>query len=216
MLKSLVFISLGLLFVVIQGCACFPGNKLPQVDSFPPLGEEEKKKTVSYSLSAETEMFGRSSNPLARAVVENELADAIRESGYFTTWGSGINGEVTIDAQFVNAGDPAALIPAIITGLSLYIIPSWVTDEFILTATVKTQDGKEYSYKLEDESKLVQWLPMAVVPGGMLEVPLSVRKNIWKNLIIRMRQDGVLRSSRLMNGKSNISVFIFTNPKYRG
>lgn len=188
-----VMISLGLVLVILQGCAAFPGNKLQQVTSFPPLTESEKKKTVSYVLAAETDMFGKSSNPLFRAIVENELADAIRESGYFTTWGAGINGEVTIDAKFVNSGNPASVIPAFITGLTLYIVPSWATDTFTLTAIVKTQEGKEYSYEFEDTSTLVQWLPMVVVPGGMIEVPLSVRKNIWNNLILKMRQDGVFK-----------------------
>ena len=197
-----ITVSLGLLLLIIQGCASFPGNKLQQVSSFPPLNEVEKKKTVTYALAAETDLFGKSHNPLSRSIAENELADVIRESEYFTTWGSGINGEVAIDAKFVNSGDPASIIPAIITGLTLYIVPSWATDTFTLTAKVKTQEGKEYSYILEDTSTLVQWLPMIFVPGNIIEVPLSVRKNIWKNLILKMRQDGVFKSSGTFKSKT--------------
>ncbi|MHB8138282.1 MAG: hypothetical protein ACYDGO_07815 [Smithellaceae bacterium] len=201
--NALVFViaSLGLMLLIIQGCASFPGNKLQQVSSFPPLTEVEKQKTVSYALAAEIDLFGKVNNPLSRSIAENELADVVRESGYFTAWGSGINGEVAINAKFVNSGNPAAMIPAFITGLTLYIVPSWATDTFTLTAKVKTQDGKEYSYELEDTSTLVQWLPMVFVPGSMIEVPLSVRKNIWKNLILKMRQDGVFKSSDASNSK---------------
>lgn len=196
-----VMVSLGLILLIIQGCASFPGNKLQQVSSFPQLNEVEKQKAVTYALATETDLFGKSHNPLSRSIAENELADVIRESGYFTTWGSGINGEVVIDAKFVNSGNPVAMIPAFITGLTLYIVPSWATDTFTLTAKVKTQDGKEHSYELEDTSTLVQWLPMIFVPGNPIEVPLSVRKNIWKNLILKMRQDGVFKSSDTLNSK---------------
>jgi hypothetical protein len=198
---AFIIVSLGLMLLIIQGCASFPGNTLPQVNSFPQLNEVEKKKAVTYALATETDLFGKSNNPLSRSIAENELADAIRESGYFTTWGSGINGDVVIDAKFVNSGNPVAMIPAFITGLTLYIVPSWATDTFTLTAKVKTQDGKEHSYELEDTSTLVQWLPMIFVPGNPIDVPLSVRKNIWKNLILKMRQDGVFKSSDTLNSK---------------
>jgi len=212
--KAAIGVTLLVSFIM-TGCASFPGNKQPQVNSFPPLSEGEAKKTVSYALSAETYLFGKSSNPLSRSIVENELADAIRESGYFTKWGTGVDGEIVINAKFINSGNPAAVIPAMLTGLTFYIVPSWATDEFTLTAEIKTNDGKTHSYNLEDSSTLVQWLPMAVVPGGPIEVPMSVRKNIWRNLIMKMKKDGIFKTSSIFD--FNI---IFTNahviPVFRG
>ncbi len=86
------------------------------------------------------------------------------------------------------------MIPAVITGLSLYTIPSWATDNYNVTAKVITQNGKEHIYELTDAMTTVQWLPMIFVFPfqNMVNVSRQVRQNIWKNLILKMQKDGVL------------------------
>lgn len=206
--KWLVAISM----LYISGCACFPGNKVPQVSNLPPLPEGTKKQTVSYLFSSGSDVFGKNeSAPFVRTMWESELVDVIRESGYFATWGPGSNGDITIEARLVNSGNPAALIPAFITGFTLYMVPSWATDTFTVTAKIKTRDGEEYPYQLEDSTTLVQWLPMIFVPGSIMNIPGEVRKNIWKNLILKMHQDGLLRqTSSVSPGKTLIEFHLLS------
>jgi len=206
--KNYTIVILAALFMLLMsGCACFPGNKLQQVTNLPPLAEGVKRPAVSYIFSSGTDLFGKSeSTPIVRSMLESELVDVLRESGYFATWGTGSNGDVTIEARLINSGNPAAMIPAFLTGFTLYAIPSWATDIYTVTAKVKTGDGKEHSYQLEDSSMLVQWLPMIFVPGSIMNVPGEVRKNIWKNLILKMKEDGFFQQSSRVSSIDWLSI----------
>ena len=177
---------------MLSGCACFSGNNLQQVNSLPPLTAGAKKPTLSYIFLSSYYLWGEHKDrPRVRNALESEFADVIKESGYFAKWGPGNSGDVTIEIHIVLSGNPASVIPAIITGLTLFVIPSWVSDTYIVTAKIKIRDGSEHIFQLEDSTILVQWLPMIVVPGNIFTVPVKVRKNIWKNLILKMQQDGM-------------------------
>jgi hypothetical protein len=165
----------------MSGCACFPGNNLQNVDKLPSLPEGTKKQTISYLCPPTNDC-------------DKEFVDEISNSGYFESWGPGSNGDISIESRLLLTNMfPATLITAAITGASFMIIPSWATDTYNLTAKVKTKNGKEHYYKLEDTTTVVYWLPMIVVPGGPFSVPGEVRKNIWKNLLLKMNQDGVFQ-----------------------
>ena len=83
--------------------------------------------------------------------------------------------------------------PAFITGFSFWTIPSWATDNFEVSCKVSTADGKTYDYKLKDSTTLVSWLPMIVVsPFKPITDIAELRKNIYKNVIIKMQEDGIL------------------------
>lgn len=181
--------------LLLTGCASFPRNQLPPVGSFQPLPEGTKKPTVAYSFSSGVDLFGKQEHrENVRAQLEREFVDVLNESGYFASLSQGNQGEISIQARLVNSGTPAVIIPAIITGLSLYTIPSWATDNYDVTAKVTAQDGKEHTYQLTDSMTTVQWLPMIVVAPfkKMVNVSKDVRRNIWKNLILKMQEDGVL------------------------
>ena len=107
----------------------------------------------------------------------------LTESAQFASVNEAPNGgDVHIDAHLHNYGNPAAMIPAFITGFSLFTIPSWATDQWRLTAGVGQPGGDQRSYTLEDADVLVQWLPMILAtpfkfPGQVIP---EVRKNIYK------------------------------------
>ncbi len=54
------------------------------------------------------------------------------------------------------------MVPAIITGLSFYTIPSWATENYEVVANV-TKGTRAKEYRIEDSAKIVQWLPMVFV-----------------------------------------------------
>lgn len=195
--------------LLFTGCASFQGNKLPLVGSFQPLPEGTKKPTATYSFSSGVDLFGKQEHTEnVRIILEREFIDVLRESGYFASLSPGNQGEIIIQARLVNSGTPAAMIPAFITGLSLYTIPSWATDNYDITAKVTAQDGKEHTYQLSDSMTSVQWLPMIVVAPfkNMFNVSKEVRRNIWKNLILNMQQDGILPRHGSIGLTSNLNI----------
>lgn len=190
--------------LLFTSCASFPGNKLPVVGGFQPLPDGPVKPTAAYSFSSGVDLFEKQEHvESVRIVLEHEFIDVLNESGYFASLTPGNQAEIIIQARLVNSGTPAVIIPAIITGLSLYTIPSWATDNYDVTAKVTTPDGKEHTYQLTDSITSYQWLPLIVIApfNTAGNVSKEVRQNIWKNLILNMQQDGILPGQKIKKGK---------------
>jgi hypothetical protein len=186
---------IGMSLLLFTGCASFPRNHLPSVGNLPRLTESTNKPSASYSFSSGVDLFRKQEHQEnVRKQLEDEFVCVLRESGHFASLAPGDQGDMNIEVRLVNSGTPAAMIPAFITGLSLYTIPSWATDTYTITAKVRAIDGKMYTYELEDSMTTVQWLPMIVVAPfkNMVSVSKEVRRNIWRNLILKMQEDGVL------------------------
>lgn len=179
--------------LVVSGCAIYKGGKVPETTLKPLQKETSELPTVSYTslfksgLSAPKERNGAAKN-----LIEGEFTSTLKESKYFSRISSvDDNADVKIDFSLTNSGNPAAMIPAIITGLSLYIIPSWATENIELKAKVESKSGKKKTYTLNDTTKLVQWLPMAFLySSNSMSVIPEVRKNMYRNLLSKMERDG--------------------------
>ena len=195
---------------LFMGCASFTRNNLPNVGVLLPPAPDAEKPAATFEFSSEVDMMGKRSHPEnARSMLEAELVEVLHESGYFATLDKGSDGkDLSVNVHLVNSGNPAALVPAMITGFSLYTIPSWVTDTFNIVCTIKAADGKEYEYTLEDSITSAQWLPMIFAfPFNMPnKVGVEVRKNIYRNLIMRMQEDGLLPKSGNLTKTSNLMI----------
>lgn len=182
-----------------MGCAGFKKNMLPEIGPLPPLPAETVKPTVTYSYTSSVDMFTKNESlEFMRKKMAEEFATVLRESGYFASVSEAVSGgEVHIQTHLLNSGNPAAIIPAFITGYSLFVIPSWATDKWTVTAKVTTSDNQEYSYTLDDANVIFSWLPAIILTPFMhpIEVTGEVRKNMYKNLITQMQRDGVLPKS---------------------
>lgn len=194
--------------LVSAGCASFKQNNLPEISGFPAV-PAETKPSATYSFAYTYKMFGEGQGPeSSRITMSQEFFTILTESTQFSSVKEAASGgDVHIDAQIHNFGNPAAVIPAFITGFSLFTIPSWATDRWRLTANVSTQNGGPRSYVLEDAEVMVQWLPMIFLTPfkSPFHVIPEVRKNMYKNLIKNMRDGGDLgvAQSRLISSDSD-------------
>jgi len=185
---------MGLLSNLLFGCAVFEGGEVPKVAMEAITKNQVEQQSVVYN-SVAMGGLGGESNKLPEAVqsiIEGELESVLKESNYFSRV-SKVDDEadVRIELTLTNRGNPAALIPAFITGLSLYTIPSWATDHFEVKAKVSAKQGMVKEYELNDSVKLVQWLPMIFVfPAKNFSVVPEVRKNMYRNLLVKMQEDG--------------------------
>ncbi|MCF7864177.1 MAG: hypothetical protein K9L89_05250 [Kiritimatiellales bacterium] len=180
---------------MLTGCASFSRNQLPAVGNLQRAPFNAQKVDATYSFSAGMELFGKQEFPEnTKAMLKKEFTGVMKDSGCFASLSAGAQGGMHMDVRLVNSGSASAMIPAVITGLSLYIIPSWATDHYDATVTVMPPDGRERTYKLGDAMTTVQWLPMIVVAPfkNLVGVSEDVRVNIWKNLVVRMQKDGLL------------------------
>lgn len=90
--------------------------------------------------------------------------------------------------------NPAALIPAVITGISLYTIPSFATVTYTFEVSVANKQNKQSSYKIEDSWALVQWLPMMFARpfAAPSDADESVIRNMYKHLLHKLHEDGFI------------------------
>lgn len=190
---SSVIISASILMV---GCAGFKENNLPQVKA-DDLHFASTKKTKVYSRWV-VETKSSSANEQAKAMVaalhKKYFDDAIQSADCCLLVEGPADADVVVDGKMFDESNPAALIPAFITGLSLYTIPSWVTSKVHIAAAVKSKTASQ-SYELNDSMTMVQWLPMIVAlpfKGSPIKAEKEVNENTYKNLVLKMKNDGLL------------------------
>jgi hypothetical protein len=188
-------LSLLLLAISLHGCAVFPQGGTPPTTLAPSSLAADAKPNLAYSSTA-LGGLGQANRlpPEAQSVIEGELVGVLQQSGYFGRLSKqDAEADIKLDVTMTNTGSGAAMIPAIITGLSFYTIPSWATDHFRIDANVTRRDGVSRQYQVSDSTVLVQWLPMIFVfPfSNFSEVP-STRQNMYRKLLADMQRDGML------------------------
>lgn len=203
-----VTLSVVVIIGSLSGCAVFRSNELPEFGSLPGPATATQKLRVGYEFSSTANMGEKKpQHENLRATQESEFVGVLRESGYFASVEKGQGKDITISVELVETGNPAAIAAAVVTGLSLYTIPSWATVNLEATCRVTTADGRTREYKLKDSATLVQWLPMMVVfPFKSFSEMEDLRKNIYRNLIVKMREDGALPRSGQRARTSGISI----------
>lgn len=186
-------VIVAVLMIAISGCAVYDGGKVPKTTLSAYDDNGSVKPTLSYSSTAMGGLSSEKELPeSSQSIIEGEFLSVLEAAGYFGRISKQDDfADITIDVTLTNSGNPAAMIPAFITGLSLYIIPSWVTDNYDLVANVERKDGFKKKYVLADSVTLVQWLPMIFVyPTKNLSVIPKVRKNMYKKVLFDMKRDG--------------------------
>lgn len=187
------------LSITISGCAGFAGKRLPEVTS----QSVQAPAAATKAPFAFTYQFGKANfgdnleNTTVNAVDLNSdyvkvFLESLRQSGHFDEAKTHAN--LKIDVRLIEVANPNAIIGAMITGFSIYTIPSWMTIEqhFLVKVTHK---GKVFNYTLVDEMTFVQWLPMALLfpfNNPFKGVPQAIQENAWNNLITKMKADGIV------------------------
>lgn len=179
--------------ILTSGCASFQANNLPEI-SRDANRIKASEKTRVYS-RWETESSRSIPAEIAVASVNQYSFEmAILDSGCCTIVESATQADLIVDGVAVDHTNPAVIIPALITGLSLFIIPSWATDTVDIKVTATADDRSEY-YELDDSVTVVQWLPMAFAfpfTGGPVKNVKQLRENTYRTLVSRLKDDQLL------------------------
>jgi len=180
MLGMLVITSI----LMTSGCAAFKANDLPTLDSASYSVENQERIKVFSTWR------GVERNPLHKG----QFDAAIRSSGCCDIVDTAEQADVVIEGVAVNHSTPGAGIPAMITGFTFGVIPSWATLRVHLKATAK--DGEqEYTYDVSDSATMVMWLPMLLAmpfSDNPMKVERDIYQNTYRTLVARMKNDGLL------------------------
>lgn len=214
---SIIMLAMSLVCIWIAGCASFSKARLPEIGQLQPPADTSQAVIASYNFTSGSDLGGGRNEftQNIKQLLEQEFVDQLKESGYFTSLSSGKGGRIQIDADMLNYGSGvSAMISGIIGGLSLTTIPSWVTDNYKVTVKVKSTEGKEVDYVLDDAITTVIWFPLIVATPfkSPNKVSADVRKKIYKNLILKMQQDGLLPLPSKPQLKSRLDISFTIQP----
>ena len=187
-MKSDLFLSvrcLILLFICssFSGCASFLGHDFPKSYQFKP---PETKPSIDYDVKYS---FTNRENAMVLPVFQKEINKVFTEIHLFSKYNVG-NGKSDYHFSIImrNWGDEdLATICGLITGLSLGIIPTRVTDNFILTIDVKKGDKviKQYQYN----NYIVTWFHLFLLPMTKTHSPNIMVYQVWDNMLLAFLQD---------------------------
>jgi hypothetical protein len=179
--------------LLLSGCAGFRARQLPEVAA-QDLRATPAVKTKVYS----NWVMGNDGPQNAQALLKNsktQFEKALERSDCCTVVNAAAEADVVVEGKVFDEQSQLAMIPALITGFSLYAIPSWVTANVHLTATAKRGDTLR-SYELQDKMTMVQWLPMIVVlpfTGNPIKAETQMVENAYNNLVVNIKKDGLIR-----------------------
>jgi hypothetical protein len=198
----LKFVMIAVISSLPLGCVYrnFPANQLPQIENLQPPKDGEMRYHATYWISVQfRDTFSTEDHlPGYRSVVEKQFDKTLKASGYFLSLSPFESLErqkdMTIEVHWIDDINSLAMSMNFVSGLMLSIIPSWSTLKTSILVNVKTIYGKEKTYQLEDSMTRVIWLPMVLMPNRISEDDFNM--NMWKNLILRMQQDGLFEHNK--------------------
>ncbi len=176
----------------MTGCAGFQSNQISFIS--PDTNAVVKPEIITYSITKDS-TYG------ALGIFDDALISEMNSYGWKLRQNPAAkNGVSHLQIGLSLSKDPAALLPAMLTGLSLYLIPSWETSNYKLTANFLDANGDEHYYEFRDKTVLVQWLPMLL--AFPFAYPFSTEeeliKKMYNNLAYKISKDRTI-SPQLTN-----------------
>lgn len=188
---------LMLLVSLVTGCASFPEYRTPKVEGIVNKELIQNKPSVYIPLRYMTNLSSgdEKSNtesvtqlPRIRRIVEktaNELATF--QTFTFESF-QAKNMDYVLEIEMLNYGSKGkAMAAGLLTGLSLYLIPSTATDNFKLTAKLYDKNRnlvKTYTY----DDAVTTWFGIWFIPVAGY-TPIKAMENLWENMIKTLFRD---------------------------
>lgn len=199
MYKKYTVATLLLSLATTPGCVGFKSNSLSQVSTNDiNVTTIEKVKVFSRWEFVNKNSAGNDSlNAASAAIHKNNFEKALAESNCCLIVEGPTEADVVVDGKAYNEFNSAAVIPALITGFTFGVIPSWATVNFHISAEVKSNNNLN-NYDIKDSMTMVQWLPMFFImpfKGTAIKAEAEVNENTYRTLVLRIMKEGYLHKS---------------------
>ena len=199
------FFALLIAVTLLSGCAGFQSNNLPNLSESDMDFVKQDNKMVVFSRFKVDSTSVILDRDIAASYQKKKFDEALVNSGCCEISDDSANSDLVLSVKSTDHSNPAAVIPAILTGASPYTIPSWVTETRDFEVQVDNKQGKTETYELKDSFVLVQWLPMMFAfpfQGGPIANGEDLTQNIVRNLLLQMERDDFLKASQ---GKDDLA-----------
>lgn len=180
---------------LLSNCISFRDNKVAKVTPQEINISSKTKVKIFTSWKYHASPNNQYQEVVQQAVHEKLLRETITASECCNIVSDEKDADIILNGSFYDKSNPAALVFAVITGLSLYTIPSWTTIDSTIATNLK-KGTKTYEYKLNDSMVFAQWLPFAFAfpfRDNPIKEEEVMKKNLYNNLILKMKEDGVFK-----------------------
>lgn len=187
-------IALIFVFSFISGCAVFKGNAIPLIpdEALDFRAKNPLKVYNKWVLDSDSSIILPSFKDQVESSAKISFEKSLHTAGCCVLVDSKEDADIVVDGVVIQRSNFAAILPAAITGASLYTIPSWATNNLKIEAFVRRKNGVTKNYTITDSTILVQWLPMIfVMPfvGDIVSVSKEVNDNMHKTLVEKIGRD---------------------------
>ena len=185
-----------LLAFITTACASFPENRLPKVDGITTQTQVSNKPSAYLALRFMVDFSGGEQPsvetigplPTLRQVVEKVAAESALFRSYTFESFQAKTMDYVLQIEMTNYGSAGKAVGAgLITGLTLFLIPTAATDNYKLTAKLFDRNGqllKTYSY----DDGVTTWFGIWLLPMAG-NTPQSVVLGVWENMIRTLFRD---------------------------
>jgi hypothetical protein len=193
-----------LLAFITTACASFPDNRLPKVEETLTQAQGSNKPSAYLALRCMVDLSEGGEQPgvetvgplpMLRQVVEKVVAESALFRSYTFDSFQAKNTDRVLQIEMRNYGSLGKAIGAgLLTGLTLFLIPSAATDNYKLTAKLFDRNGqlqKTYSY----DDGITTWFGIWLLPMAG-NTPQSAVLSVWENMIRTLFRD-VLKDNLL-------------------
>lgn len=190
--------ALLMALATVTGCAGFQSNNLPHLSESDMDFVNQNDKVMVFSKFKVDSTSALLDRDVAASYQKKKFDDALVNTGCCEISDDSGKAHLSLSVKSTDHSNPAAVVPAILTGLSLYVIPSWATETRDFEVQADHKSGKTATYELKDSFVLVQWLPMMFAfpfEGGPIANSEELGENLTRNLVIKLERDDFLNKS---------------------
>ena len=159
-----------------------------------------------YTNTESTKKETTDSDEQTAAKYEYEFTDVFGESGYFSTMSPSGDWDIDIEMQYIYEADEFMRLLGLLSLCTLYVLPAYMPESYHLTAIVTAQNEEKHAYSINENGVTTfAWLPLLFVQGKCTEpkkTEVEIRKNMWKTLLFKMQQDGIIPTQTVTGAKT--------------
>jgi len=181
----------GLFFLGFAGCASFPGKELPKY-SFEQFNPPARKPSIDYEAIFLAPFLtpGGQENPAAVRFLEQEVEKVFAKTNLFQKFGTGIgSADYHFKIVLKNEGKMSASVTlnAILSGVTMTLIPCYAKDEFYLSAEVN--QGHQFLKKYEYRQHIGTWFQLFLIFLTPTHHPNKVLVKTIDNMLLNFLHD---------------------------
>ncbi|MCH4880445.1 hypothetical protein EQV97_24125 [Pseudomonas sp. TMW22090] len=152
--------------ILMSGCASYSMHELPPLQAWPLTADAAQQKPTTFVRATAFYQAnggeGRTVAGAPAALWESAIVDAFRESGRFSRVTTDkVDSDIYAEATLYN-NEQYSVVSAVVTGLTMFIIPSTAKNTFTLETVFKDKDGKELGRIRKSES-VRTWMQLVLI-----------------------------------------------------